>query len=395
MKRISTLLMAAALAVPACAGTGDSSSSDPGDPADPNDPGGTPDEYAQQLNQRVTDYGAALRIAALRLTGTLPKSQELVDIVDLPDPAAQKAAYEARIDEYMARVEFNRQIFFFWQDTFKTGNDTGASPEFDTAAALAAQLSIENGAYTNLFTQTTGLCPTFDTNAGTVTAAECAGNNPKAGVLANPGIMKNYNGNLAFRRVRFVQETFDCTKFPVAAELAGPPQDVGAQSPYTGVWKFDSVAGSLNGGRVDFHDVSAVICMNCHQTINHLAPLFANFDANGAFQNTIQVLTPLNGAPKAAATDFLPAGEPTAWRLGVATPDLPALGAAMAADPSVAKCGVARIWNWALGKQDIVDVLAEVPAETIQGQVDAFTANGFKLKDMIRSVFVSDDFTKF
>jgi hypothetical protein len=160
------------------------------------------------------------------------------------------------------------------------------------------------------------------------------------------------------------------------------------------VWPFASIS-STNTGRVDFQDVSAVICANCHQTLNHFAPLFANFNAMGVYQNQIAVPVPLEGAPTAELTDYVPAGEPMAWRYGVATPTLPALGAAMAADASVAKCGVARIWNWAMGKTDIVDTLQEVPAETIQAQLDAFTANGFKLKDMIYSVYTSDDFVKF
>jgi hypothetical protein len=75
--------------------------------------------------------------------------------------------------------------------------------------------------------------------------------------------------------------------------------------------------------------------------------------------------------------------------------DIPGLGAAMAADPEIAKCGVARIWNWALGKTDIVDTLQEVPTETIQSQIDAFTQNGFKMKDLIFAVFTSSDFVAF
>ena len=67
----------------------------------------------------------------------------------------------------------------------------------------------------------------------------------------------------------------------------------------------------------------------------------------------------------------------------------------MAADPEIAQCGVARVWNWALGKTDIVDTLQEVPADTIKSQVDAFGANGYKLKDLIFAVYTSDDFTKF
>jgi hypothetical protein len=164
------------------------------------------------------------------------------------------------------------------------------------------------------------------------------------------------------------------------------------------VWPFNSISTTMakgGVGRVDFQDTSAVICANCHSTINHLAPLFAYYDANGQHTANISVPTPLDGAPLAKMSDYLPPGETTAWRYQKPAADLPALGAVMAADPDVAACGVARIWNWALGKSDIVDTLQEVPIETIQTQVDAFTQSGFKLRDLVYAVYTSDDFVKF
>jgi hypothetical protein len=146
---------------------------------------------------------------------------------------------------------------------------------------------------------------------------------------------------------------------------------------------------------VDFLDVSSVICANCHQTMNHIAPLFANYDVMGNYQAEISVPTPLEGASLAKLTDYLPPGETTAWRYNVPAADLAGLGAAMAADSDVAKCGVARMWNWAMGKQDVVDTLSEVPVETIQAQLDAFIASGYKVKDLIYSVYTADDFVKF
>ena len=53
------------------------------------------------------------------------------------------------------------------------------------------------------------------------------------------------------------------------------------------------------------------------------------------------------------------------------------------------------MWNWAIGKQDIVDTLSEVPVETIQAQLDAFIASGYKMKDLIYAVYTADDFVKF
>jgi hypothetical protein len=352
--------------------------------------GSAGDEWDQLLGQRVLDYNAALRIAALRLTGKLPTMAEINQVAQAPDDAAKKVAYEGLIQGYMNTPEFARQMFYFWRDTFKMG-ETAA---LDTAPAFAARLAVNNGSYMDMFTAASDGCPTFDATAATFTSAECANNGPKAGILTNPGVNAHYFGNLAFRRARFVQETFVCTKFP--AEIAAAPTDVGGAAPYTGVWDFNSISSPTNGnGRINFQDTSAVICANCHSTLNHLTPLFANYDEDGNYQTAIAVPTPLDGAPLARLSDYLPATEKFAWRLGVETPDLPALGAAIAADPAVAECGVARMWNWALGKTDIVDTLQEVPVATIQAQVDAFKASGFKMKDMIFAVYTSDDFVKF
>jgi hypothetical protein len=387
MKRISILLVAAtSFAVPAC------TSDDPGTTGDDDGSGSgsgsAGDEWDQLLGSREYDYNQALKTAALRLVGNLPTMDEVLSIQNAPDLAAKKVAYEALIKNYMDRPEYTRQMVLWWRDTFKMGN----TPELDAAPVFAAQLAVENRSYLELFTATTGNCPTVNAALNTITPANCTGTGPQAGVITNRGAMRHYFSNFAFRRVRWVQETFDCAKFPV--ELSGTPQDVGGAAPYIGVWPFASISG-LQTGRVNFQDVSAVICANCHQSMNHIAPLFANFDDMGVYQTAISVPTPLDGAPMAQLTDYLPATETTAWRFGVPAASLTELGAAMAADTDVQKCGVARVWNWALGKTDIVDTLQEVPQETIQAQIDAFAANGFKMKDLIYAVYTADDFVKF
>jgi hypothetical protein len=383
--------MAAAFAAPACSSSSGKDGTNTGSGSDMTG-SGSDDQWAQQLGDRVVDYNAALRIAALRLTGDLPTMAEINQVANAPDDPSKKTAYEALIDNYMARPSFARQMFYFWRDTFKQGE----TATLDTAPALAARLSFENGAYTDLFTKASANCPTFNESTGAFADGECNNGGPQAGVLANPGVMAQFFSNFAFRRVRWVQEVFVCTKFP--AEVSANPTNVGGSLPYTGVWPFQSIAtiASKGGtGRIDFQDTSAVICADCHSTINHVAPLFAYYDMNGAHQGTISVPTPLDGAPLAQMTDYLPSTETTAWRMGVPVADMTALGAAMAADPDVAECGVARIWNWALGKQDIVDALEIVPPDVIASQVMTFQSGGFKLRDLIRTVYTSDDFVKF
>jgi len=388
MKRISILLLAATtFAVPAC--SNDATQSGDDDSSGSGSGGGTQDEWDQILGSRVTDYNAALKTASLRLTGDLLKMTEINQISSAPDDASKKAAYETIIRDYISRPAFAKEMFYFWRDTFKIGGTAA----FDTTPAFAAKLSVDNGSYMDLFTKASNNCPTFNEQTGVFTDAECANGGPKAGVLTNPGVMSSFVSNLAFRRVRWVQETFDCVRFP--AEV-GPAQNVGGSVPYNGVWPFSAIASPTNGGgRVNFQDVSSAICANCHQTLNHIAPLFANYDMTGAYKTSIQVTVPLTGAPLAQMNDWLPTGDTTAWRYQKPAADIPALGATMAADPEIAQCGVARMWNWALGKTDIVDTLQQVPAATIKAQVDAFTQNGFKMKDLIFAVYTSDNFVKF
>src|SRR5215210_5198079 len=98
MKRISTLLMAAALAVPACSGDGGGGGT--GDDVVTPQCG---DEWDCELDTREYDYNSALRIAALRLTGDLPSMTEINEISQTTDLAVQKTLYEARVREYIER----------------------------------------------------------------------------------------------------------------------------------------------------------------------------------------------------------------------------------------------------------------------------------------------------
>ncbi len=385
---IAKLLSGALLVAAACGGEigpGDGNGSGTGSGTGS---GSGSDEWDVKLADRQVDYNAALRIAALRLTGELPTLAEIQSVQNAGDLSAQKTVYEALVKGYMDSPKFARQMVSFWQDTLKVGGTT----TFDQAAYFAAQVTVEDRPYTQLFTAQSGTCPSYDATAGTFTAGDCAnGVATAAGLLTHPGPMQQFYSNMAFRRVRWVQEVFDCARFPIEV---GPGQQVNGAI-YTSPWPFTSVASPSNGGTVDFQDTKAVVCANCHTTMNHIAPLFANFDGNGMYTGAIAVHPPADGSPLAKISDWLPAGETTAWRFGVGAADLPSLGAAMAADKDIATCAIARVQNFAMGKGDIVDTLAVVPPDVIQAQVDAFTQNGFKLKDAMYAAFTSDDFVKF
>lgn len=362
----------------------------------------TPEEQIQKiLDQRKVDYGEALRTASLKLRDRLPTLTEIKEIEAAVDPAAKKVAYEALVDQMIASPDFSRMMIKFWKDTFRTAQvgNVQNNVNKDAAATFAAQLVVEGRNYTELFTATDNTCPTFNTTDNTFNAAACplpanAVEGPTVGILTNPGLQAQYFANMAFRRVRFIQETFVCSKFPAEVSQAPVPMGNGT---YTGAMPFASITGKTNkpDARVDFQDTKAVICANCHANLNHVAPLFLNFDANGALRNAPQVKVPIPGEPAAARIDYLPEGEGLAWRSGKPITDLASLGTAIAADPDVAVCAVNRIWNYAMSRGDIVNDLSTVPNEVTKPFVERFGAGGMKLKETIREVFKSEDFTKF
>lgn len=411
--RIGTLtllgvLATVAVAVPACS-TSDSTPTKPkGTAATSTIPTATatttetPAQEAQKiLDQRKTDYGEALRTASLKLRDRLPDLSEIKQIDTAPDDASKKTAYEKLVDDMIGSPEFSAVMIKYFQDTFKTGQegDIQANVDRSAAARFAAELVVEGRAYTELFTATDNTCPTYDDKANTFTPTPCplpdnGQQGPTVGVLTDPGLLGQYFANMAFRRTRFIQETFVCSKFP--AEFSANPVPMG-NGVFTGAIPFNTIMGKQNNpqAKIDFQDTSSVICANCHVNLNHIAPLFINYDANGALQTDPQVQVPVEGSPPAQMSDYLVAGEGLEWRSGVPITDIASLGKAMAADAAIPKCAVNRIWNYAMSRGDIVNDLATVPDVVTQPYVDSFKSSGMITKETIRAIFKSDDFTKF
>ncbi|MDC3952474.1 DUF1549 domain-containing protein [Polyangium jinanense] len=403
MKRTRMLTLLAALAAGACSSSGPSSLEPPtggntttggnnntsgGENTTGGDPEAPPIPDKTVLDDRVTSYTEALRTASLKLVRNLPTLQQIKNVETATD---QRAAYEAEIDAMLADQRFTARMIKWWRDTMRQGGGAQDNkPSRDTAPVFATRVMVEEKPYTDLFTATTNTCPTYDGATNTFTDGNCDNGVPThAGVLTNPGVMMQFYGNMAFRRVRWVQEIFVCTKFP--AEYAAEPKQVNGAD-YTGPWPFESVATAP----IDFQDTSSVVCANCHVTINRVAPLFANFNMNGQWMNDSQVETPTVPDPqKTVLSHWLKDGETTAWRFGEPVADLPALGQAMAADADVHDCAVARMYNFAMSKEDIVSDLATVPPEVLKPYVEDFLANGMNLKKTLRTILLSDDFTKF
>jgi len=353
------------------------------------------------LDERVVSYSEALRTASLKLVGKLPKNDEIEGIRSASDP---KQVYETFIDQYMASPRFAAMMLDYWKNTFRSGAMAmNEAPNRNNAPLFAAKVTVEGGDYRQIFTATSGTCPTFDPAAGTFTAGDCANGPaaaPAAGVLTDAGLMAQYASALAFRRVRFIQETFSCRKMPAEYRSAPEPKGGGF---YTSPWPFESIAGAANGGRVDFLDDSSTICANCHGSMNHRTPLFAAYDDSGKYVEPVvgmdgileySVTVPIEGNPKVKQSDYLPPGETTAFKFGQPAANLLEFGQRMAADDEVARCAVVRVWNYAMSKGDAVYDLADVPDSVIAPFVTQFKTN-YNLRETIRAAFVHDDFVRY
>ncbi len=385
--KVTLGLGALVLAAAACQGSlGGSTQSDP-----ENEQGQTPVDLAGTaigtdkqtvLDERNLSFTDAIRTASLKLTDNLPSLQT---IRDMEKAADQRVAYEQAIDTMFDSSTFKRRMLRWARDTFRQGG--GA---MDSAPALLARIVVEGRPLAELFTASSNNCPSFDGATNEFVDGECANGAPvQAGVLTNPGTMKQFYSSMAFRRVRWVQEVFACTKFP--AEYSEITVEMGAGQ-FTSPWDFNSISNTP----INFHDTSAVVCANCHTSMNHIAPLFANFDQDGMWKDSVQVMTPTAPDPqKTAFSHWLSPGEATAWRFGKPTKDLAELGQALASDPEVTNCMVARLWNLTMSKEDIVSDLATVPMKVVAPFIEQTATNGGNLKETLKAMLKSDDFTRF
>lgn len=379
-----TLSLALAAGLSACTGTGSANTADAGT---------NPDLTSAVTVTTVVDYEQALRSAALKLTGNYPT---LTEIQTVRNAASKKTAYETLIDDYMSRPTFASAMVDFWRDTFKMGGNitvNGATVNLDFAPNYAASLVVGEKPINQVLTATSGTCQTFNATNGTFATATCP-NATAVGVFTDAGVQAQFFSNMAFRRVRWVQETFACTKFP--AETTGTPEQHPGGS-YVSPWPFNSITGNQNAAKpkIDFQDDKSIICANCHGTMNHQASLFANFDAAGVPKASPQVQVPIPGSPLATLADWLPAGETTAWRNGKPTKDITEFAAAVAADPVFASCMVNRIWNWGMSRPDVIDDGATITADLASKLTTELMGNNWNLKKSVRSVFTSDSFVNF
>lgn len=396
-----------------------------------------------ELDKREVDYSEALRTASILIVGDSPTLSEIYELGDLPS-GQQRDKYEELIDKKLSDPRFADTLVEFFKYTFKMGGAATVSgePTRDTAPTFAARTVYEEKDWRNILTQETNTCPTYNPLTKMFSDGNCMnlpGGMNHSGILTDPGAQSLYYGNLSFRRNRFYHETFLCRS---GNEQAGgePTDQPPAMSPCSGVnpipgyqnkWPVNEIAGSCNGGRVDFHAYNASnVCANCHATWNHRSPLFSQFDSKGIFQpltssGEYSVFVPVEGSPRAKMSDWLcidPSKCPnggnniTAWKKtmkvnGVDSAALAGtineLGKVMSQDDEVIECAVKRMWNYSMGRADITEIggrswvsLPDRKDEnpellTMSKLVSQFKGNGYNLKKVFRTILISDDFTRF
>jgi hypothetical protein len=411
--------------------------------------GNTMEAPKTELDDRVLDYSEALRIASLKVVGTLPTNTQIYELADTAEKD-KPAKYVEMIDKLLADPRFGQRMIEYHREVFKmfgvpvdnpnTPENEALLPSRETAPMLAAQIVVEGKPWTDLLTQKSDACPTFDAATGKFTPAKCANaasvmaytGQEAVGMLTDPGALSLYYGNLAMRRNRFFHETFLCLSGNAAGFPEGatkPYSTIGAcgepaPSNYSSPWPMNRISGACNTlsppdfpeskGRIDFHAWnSSVVCANCHGTWNHRAPLWAPFDDKGMVDVQTEtfmgkqvpnfpVLVPVEGAPRARMADWLPDGEPLAWKYttdgSMNVKDLIELGNVMAKDDAVIKCAVKRTWNYAMSRGDIVENAgADVPddAKFFEALVKSFETNGYNMKTLLRAILLHDDFVRF
>jgi hypothetical protein len=425
-----------------------------------------------ELDNRELDYAEALRAASFLLRGDAPSLEEMFDLRDVPDDAPDCAAknaclkhakYAELIDRMLGTngqpndPRFARSLIDFYHYTFKMGGKSSVpgEPNRDTAPTFAARVVYEGQDWRQIITATSNTCPTYDDATGFVdgSCTNTSGMIPTTGILTDPGVMSFNYGNLGFKRNRFFHETFLCKN--ANSEAGGEPDptkkngetackpdsthdDIELSPNYNNAWPLSSIADTCNGGRISFLTwTDSVTCANCHATWNHRAPLFSVFDDKGMYvaptgvgaNKTYAVHIPIEGNPFAKLSDWLcvdpakcadAANIRTAWKHhmtsnGVlktdsetAAADLVELGQRMTEDDEVYECAVKRIWNFAMGRGDIIehgtnttvylgdeDNSPNPKALRVKTLTDELKANNYNLKLVLRRILVSDDFVRF
>ena len=75
--------------------------------------------------------------------------------------------------------------------------------------------------------------------------------------------------------------------------------------------------------------------------------------------------------------------------------DLPALNAAITADPSFSHCMATRVRNWAMSHGDVVNDGSAITDDLATSLTTQFVADNYNMKKLVRRVFTDPTFVRY
>jgi hypothetical protein len=289
------------------------------------------------------------------------------------------------------RLEAGVRAFFedyLHFDAFaNVAKDAAIYPNFTSEVSDAAQeqtlrtivdhLLVRNGDYRDLFTtRHTFVTPLLGTVYGVPVAKdspngapddwrpyEYPATSPQAGILTHASFLSLHSHpgrSSPTIRGKALREVFLCQKVP------DPPGNV----------EFNILQDTTNPvyktakARLDAHATEAM-CTGCHKITDPLGLALENFDTASAFR------TRENG-------EVL---DTKGTLDGIAFTDAPSLGKALHDHPRVSKCFTQRMYQYGIGRQ-----ISKADNAWIETLTKDFAQNGYRVRDLLRSIVLSDKF---
>ena len=344
----------------------------------------------------TVDYEHALRAASIKLTGNLPSLAEIKQVRDTSD---QKGEYEKLVDTYMKRPTFAAQIVDFFRDSFNNGGQrqiNGQNINMDLARRRTPRAGGEISRSPTWSRRAPNTCQTLDTGRGDVHV---------------DGLPERERGRRAHRRRRAGAVLLEHglpsralgagdLRLPASSRPRPPARHAAAdgrrRTPRRGR-SSQSPAGRRRARASTSRTTRRSSAPTATATMNHQSRRCSrNFDDAGApMARRPQVPVPIREPDRGARRLAAGVGEDRLVAHGSPAADIPALGAAIAADPEFARCMATRVWNWALSRPDVVDDDASITPDWRRTLATELTASNWNLKPHDPSVFTSDAFVRF
>ncbi|MGE4108247.1 MAG: hypothetical protein AB7F66_13620 [Bacteriovoracia bacterium] len=230
------------------------------------------------------DLARKLRGVAFNFCDRAPATEHVVAILEAPDAASARRAYEGAVESYLTPTCLKMPMLRLHQNLLGVG-DAVFDRIANGGAWLGSYVVVNDLAYSDLITANycIGLAEDNRTYVRRELIAECQSRatsavapgdvRPMSGVLTNQYILKRYQSAYHFRQLRFVFENLLDSSFP----FDGEPRPLAAQ--------FIPRGPNFNPAKqpTHFHPQSPdePNCVSCHQQMNLYVRPFWEYYSDG------------------------------------------------------------------------------------------------------------------